>query len=156
MGALKGTFANLGSIVKSSDKKKELRLELGGGFIQTRPISDQTAKEAILSNAKNEAEQLENILNGNTHMIEKVQTLLQQQNNFTSSTRDFALMGKLEFKYELQTPRIPLFAGVKIGLELEFKAYAEAKLNLFEAYDSLILRTQVLDLKNVVDACKND
>ena len=74
MGALKGTFANLGSIVKSSDKKKELRLELGGGFIQTRPISNQTAKEAILSNAKNGAEQLENILNGNTHMIEKVQT----------------------------------------------------------------------------------
>ena len=32
--------------------------------------------------------------------------------------------------FELKTPRVPLFTGVKIGAELEFKIYGEVEINL--------------------------
>ena len=111
-----------------------------------------------LENAEKEAEELEKLLNVDGPMSSKINDVLQYQQNASlpASRFDLCVLAKIEKTYELKTPRIPLFYGVKFGAEFEFKAYAEGKWNLVESYDSFTMLSQVNLVEGAVNSWENE
>ena len=152
--SLKEKFSALGEIVKTTGKKggQDLRFEVGVGFLQSYPDT------LTLENAEIEAKELEKLLNVDGPMSSKIVDVLQYQQNASlpASRFDLCLLAKIEKTYELKTPRIPLFYGVKFGVEFEFKAYAEGKWNLIESYDSFTMLSQVNLVEGAANSWENE
>ena len=81
---------------------------------------------------KSEINTLENYLNSDASLVDKMLSILRFRKHppcpFHSEI--LPLWGLLRRKIELESPRVPLFTGVRIGAELEFKIYGEIELNV--------------------------
>ncbi len=124
---VKKSFNDLGDFVKSGTSKNSMKHKLGLGFTQT------LTNPNLVAQAQNEIETLEAILNDKNESLDnKCLSILNHQKNSTLpiSSRDITLLGSVEKVFELKTPRVPLFTGVRIGAELEFKIYGEVEINL--------------------------
>ena len=152
LGSIKGTFKNLGSIVKSSKSESSLDFEVGGGFVSSYPST------ASMNAVKAEIERIEQILNSDSIMMDRMENVLldqQSPSSLSASSRGLALVAKLEYTYKLDTPRVPLFYGVKLGVEFEFKAYAEGSLKILDSYNAGTIHSHLQVMKASMDSWEN-
>jgi len=107
---------------------------------------------------KAEIKRIEQMLNTDSVMMNRMESvLLDQQSSSTLSSlsRGLAIVGKLEYTYKLDTPRVPLFYGVKLGVEFEFKAYAEGTLKILDSYNAGSIHSQLQVMKAAMNSWEN-
>ena len=123
---IRSDFKDLGSLIQSKYQGSEWDTKLGMGLTQVFPSSIDIAV------GKSEINTLENYLNSDASLVDKCLSILEHQKTspLPISFRDFTIVGSIEKKIELESPRVPLFTGVRIGAELEFKIYGEIELNV--------------------------
>ncbi len=126
---LKGMFKNTGDIIKTNSKKST-KASFGIGL--TQKYSSSTS----LLNAKSEVEALQQVLNSNADPLSKCLSILEYQKTspLPTSSRDYTVVLGASKSTSFESPRIPLFTGVRIGAELSFKIYGKLEFNLINLF----------------------